>query len=159
VRRQPVQPQFGPLHPHAILAAASAIDRPDDTPAFGAGHLKRAAVRGVHLVQQGLRLGLGSPGDARVGLQRVGEADVLAGAGSPGEIGAAWQIGGLEVSDVADTQVALAPVCALDARLGRIEVVGEQAAPIGAQPDADHAAAGEEFKKAEGVKPTLPDAV
>ena len=75
----------------------------------------------------------------------AGERKVLAGKGRPGEIGGARQVRSRQLGDVADLQVAVAPVFGVAGRLLGIEVVGEQTSPIRAEPRARHAAAGEEL--------------
>ena len=61
------------------------------------------------------------------------QTQVLTGRRRPGEVGAARQVGGLQLPDVARTQMAVAEVFGVGSGLQRVEIVGEGAVPCRAQ--------------------------
>src|SRR3954447_3380497 len=58
------------------------------------------------------------------------EREVLAGGGGPGEIGLSRQVRSLEVVDVAEPELAIAPVGDIGFAFLRVDVVGEEAPPL-----------------------------
>ena len=108
----------------------------------------RRAAFGAKGAQQRMEAPEGRRARARKPGAGAGERQVLAGKRRPGEIGAAGQVAGAQRRDIGEAQFRRAPVVGVGARLARIEVVGEQAAPGVAEPRPRHAAAAEEFIEA-----------
>ena len=75
----------------------------------------------------------------------TGQGEILARERGPGEIGAAGQIGRGQRGHVGDAQMIVPPIGGVGGPLLRVEVIGEQALPVGAKASAGHAAASEKL--------------
>ena len=130
------------------VAAAVRRQRADDI--LDDDQARRPAL-GVQSRHQGVKTPERARARARQPRAGAGERQVLAGKRRPGEIGAPRQVVGAELGDVGDPQRLAAPVRGVTRRLLRIDVIGEEASPVGAETCARHAAAAEKFIKTGSV--------
>ena len=75
----------------------------------------------------------------------AGERQILARKRSPGEVGASGEIGGAKRGDIGYPELLTSPIGGVGRALARVDVVGEQASPLGLKSGARHAAAAKEL--------------